>query len=299
MKSTILFITILFFSILNAQTVKVTSRQTLPEKGQFPVLNNAGDKILFTSAGYVGLKLFDMAKKTNTIISDEDGAGYEPQFSPDDKSIYFRKTTFVNNRRFNGIFGFYIIDNTQKELLKPQRFLNRIQPLTSGVMAFAGNALLKATVTKTITPKSYVSADDQLRIVVYDGNNIQYLNPLKMEEPRYIWVSLSPDNQNILFTALGKGTFICNLKGKILAELGNLNAPAWVNNKLVTGMEDKDDGHQIISSRIVVKDYASGKSSVISLPGQIALYPTAATKSNKIAWQTNNNEIEIVEISIQ
>lgn len=295
----LILISILTQGISVAQTVKVLSVKTLPVSGQFPVLNATGDKILFTAAGYAGLSLFDIPANTSIKISDEDGAGYEPQFSPDNQNIYFRKTSYVNNRRLNSIIGFNIADNSQIELLEPQRFLNRIQPLKTGVMAFAGSHLLRATTSRNITADVYVTADDQLRIVFFDGKTIRYINPLKMDEPRYIWVSLSPDKRKILFTALGKGTFICDFSGKILTRLGSLNAPVWVSNNLVAGMEDKDDGHQIIASSIIIKDITTGKSTVISKPGQIAMYPTAAIKSDLIAWQTINNEIVTAQIGIQ
>jgi len=201
--------------ISNAQTVKVLSEKILPVSGQFPTLNSTGDKILFSTAGYAGLSLYDITSNTNIKISEEDGTGYEPQFSPDNQYVFFRKTSYLNNRRLNAIVGFNIADNSLKEMLKPQRFLNKIQPLNSGVLAFAGGHLLKATTKRTTSSDVYVTADDQLRIVIYDGKSIRQINPLKMEEPRYIWVSLSPDKQKILFTALGKGTFVCDFSGKI------------------------------------------------------------------------------------
>ena len=119
-----------------------------------------------------------------------------------------------------------------------------------------------------------------------------------MPESRYIWVSLSPDSKKILFTAAGKGTYICDLKGKILASLGYLNAPVWFNNEYVVGMEDKDDGHQVISSKIVMMSVANNTKTEISTTGKIAMYPTASGKANRIAYHCENGEIENISIKV-
>ena len=78
----------------------------------------------------------------------------------------------------------------------------------------------------------------------------------------------------ILFTATGKGTYICDLKGKILAEFGLLNAPVWYNDNFIAGMYDKDDGHKVISSEIVLISVDGKNKYPISTKGEIAMYPS-------------------------
>lgn len=289
------FLFLVFFS--NAQTVKVVTHETLPQKGFYPVLNSSGDKLLFTVEGYGGLTLFDINTKQITEITKEAGTGYDPQFAPDNGKVYYRKTSFENNRRFNAIMSFDLKSQAQKELLPPQRFLNKVQPLNNGILAFSGKNLLRATTAKPTSTPVYATANDDLKILLYT-NKIQFLNPLNMPESRYIWVSLSPDSKKILFTAAGKGTYICDLKGKILASLGYLNAPVWFNNQYVVGMEDKDDGHQVISSKIVMMSVANNTKTEISTTGKIAMYPTASGKANRIAYHCENGEIEIISVKV-
>lgn len=299
MRTSILLIVVFLFSSFfsKAQTVKVLSRETLPQKGFYPVLNTTGDKLLFTVDGYGGLTLFDFKTKQITEITNDAGAGYDPQFAPDNSKVYYRKTSFVNNRRLNAIVSYDLKTQAQKELLPPQRFLNKVQPLNYGILAFAGKNLLRATTAKTTSTPFYATATDELKILLYT-NKIQYLNPLNMPESRYIWVSLSPDSQKILFTAAGKGTFICDLNGKILATLGYLNSPVWFNNDYVAGMEDKDDGHQVISSKIVLIKVADKTKTEISTNGRIAMYPAASGKANRIAFHYENGEIEMVTVKV-
>jgi hypothetical protein len=297
MKKSILSLAILIQVIFTTNSQTVIKRETLAQKGFNPVLNTAGDKLLFTASGFSGLNLVDLSTNQVTEISKEAGAGYEPQFSTDNAQIFYRKTTFENNRRFNAVLSFDIKTKRNSELLAPQRMLNKIYPLTNGVIAFSGKNILRATATKSTDAPIVVSANDELRIMLYNGK-ISYLNPLNMPEPRYIWVSLSPDSKKILFTAAGKGTYICDLNGKILSSLGSINAPVWFNNDYVVAMEDKDDGHRVISSKIVLISVVKKTKTNISTTDKIAMYPTASGKANRIAYHAENGEIEVVEVEL-
>lgn len=298
-KSTQISSFLLFLSLsIFAQNVKVIARKTLSEKGFNPVLNESGDKLLFTLSSFVGLNLLDLETNEQTLISKDAGAGYEPQFTVDNSQIVYRKTTFENNRRFNALVSFNLKSKQSKLLLAPQRVLNKTYATPDAVIAFAGKNILRSSASKTSVPSIMVSSTEDLKIMLFDGK-ISYLNPLEMTEPRYIWVSLSPDKSRILFTAAGKGTFICDLKGNVVCSLGRLNAPVWYNNQWVVAMEDKDDGHQIISSKIVLFSLKKKEAISISLAQHIALFPTASAKGNKIAYCTDKGSLELVTVSIQ
>lgn len=297
MKTSIQFLAILVFVIFNANAQTVVKRQTLSQRGYNPVLNASGDKLLFSASGFSGLNMVDLATNQVMEISKEAGAGFDPQFSADNARIFYRKTTLENNRRFNAVQSYDLKTKRNSELLAPQRTLNKIYPLNNGVIAFAGKNILRATAAKSTAAPVVVSANEDLKIMLYNGK-ISYLNPLNMPEPRYIWISLSPDSKKILFTAAGKGTFICDLNGKILHSLGSINAPVWFNNDYVVAMEDKDDGHQVISSKIVLISVAKKTKTEISTPDKIAMYPTASGKANRIAYHTENGEIEVVEVKL-
>ena len=298
MKASIQLITaFVFLSVLiHAQTV--VKRETLLQKGFNPVINASGDKILHSESGFVGLRLTDLLTKQSTIVTEVAGAGHEPQFSTDGTLVFFKKTTFENNRRFNAVESYNIRTKLTRNLLPPQRILNKLIPLDNGVIAFSGRKLLRATAQKSNASPVSASANEDLKIMLFDGKNIRYLNPLAMPEPKYIWVSLSPDSKKILFTALGKGTYICDLNGKIISSLGMLNAPVWFDNNFVTGMEDKDDGHQITASKVVLVNIATKAKTEISLKTEIAMYPTAATQANRIAYQTEKGEIHVVDVKL-
>ena len=134
---------------------------------------------------------------------------------------------------------------------------------------------------------------------LYKDQNFQILNPLNEADSRYLWVSLSPNAKMILFTVAGNGTFVCDLNGKIIATLGYLNAPVWYNDNYIVGMQDKDDGHVITSSKVMMMSLNGKVKAQISRADEIAMYPSPTAKSSKIAYNTINGEIQIVEIQIK
>ncbi len=112
-------------------------------------------------------------------------------------------------------------------------------------------------------------------------------------------MSLSPDASKILFTALGKGTFVCDLEGKIISEIGYLNAPIWYNDNFVVGMVDKDDGLRVVSSKITMRSLDGSVVKELSKANEIAMYPTASQQAGKIVYNTDIGELLVTEIEIK
>ena len=142
-----------------------------------------------------------------------------------------------------------------------------------------------------------VSAEN-LKIYVYVDGRRTEIQPLKGENINYIWISLSPDNSRILFTAAGKGTYICDLKGNVVASLGYLNAPVWFNDRFVVGMQDKDNGQNVTSSDVVMLTADGKLKKQISNPNHIAMYPAASSKANRIVYSTLDGKLVVSELSV-
>lgn len=116
----------------------------------------------------------------------------------------------------------------------------------------------------------------------------------------YIWVSVSPDGSRLLFTAAGKGTFVTDLEGNIIKELGYLNAPTWMNNNWVLGMNDQDDGHKITSSDIIAVHLPSeSRKNLTGGSDEIALDPKASISADRIVFQNGVGDVFIMKIRIR
>ncbi|MEK9137612.1 MAG: hypothetical protein AAB393_10860, partial [Bacteroidota bacterium] len=109
----------------------------------------------------------------------------------------------------------------------------------------------------------------------------------------YIWPSISPDGKRIVAYEMEKGTFICDLDGKVLARLGRRNAPTWTRDgRWIVFMRDADDGHNITSSDIWCIS-ADGKTMapLTGTESDIELYPDCSPTENKIVCNTLDGRI--------
>ncbi len=304
MKKTPLFLLFLLISTFSIAQKAAVINHTQINTGSsraayFPVLNNTGDKLLFSSGAYSGLQLYDFTNQSVTTISTAAGAGYEPVFDQKNNRIFYRFSTFENGRKFDGMESFDLATRNTIPMLSPRRELRQVRSYNNGFLVAAEKQILKVTFGRTGNEDLYFVTTEDLKMVVINNGRKQYLNPLNMDESRYIWVSLSPDNSKILFTAAGKGTYICDLQGKILHSLNYLNAPVWYDNNFVVGMNDKDDGHVITSSSIQLVNIRTNERTLVSRSSEMAMHPTAAGQAGKISYHTTDGKIIVADVVIR
>ena len=300
-RKTWLFLLVVLSTALSAQTINVSNRtqMQLTTKAYYPVLSPKGDKLLFTSDGYNGLFLYNLADKKQLEISKDAGAGYEPLFDAQEAKIFYRKTSFENKLKMDAIESFEIAKSNKTLVLQPQRDLKQARNFNNGFVVTANRQLLKMTFGKNKQALPVYVTTQDLKIYLYKEAKFSILNPLNQPESRYLWVSLSPNAKMILFTAAGKGTYVCDLSGKIISSLGYLNAPVWYDDNYVVGMQDKDDGQMITSSKILMFSVNGKVKTEISAANEIAMYPTAAGKASKVAYNTLDGKIMLVDIQIK
>jgi Tol biopolymer transport system component len=296
-----LFLLVFLSGYLSAQTITVSNRYEMSgnSNGFYPTFNINGDKLLFSSDSYNGLSMYDLNTKAVKVINNDPGAGYEPMFDAQDSKVFYRKTTFDNGRRMDAVESFELSSNKKTQMLSPQRDLKQARNFHNGFIVTANRKLLKSTFGQTSKALPVYVTTQDLKIYLYKDAKFQILNPLNEPESRYLWVSLSPSGKMILFTAAGKGTYVCDLSGKIVAALGYLNAPVWYDDNFVVGMQDKDDGHVTTASKIIIMSINGKSKTQVSTTDEIAMYPTSSAKSSKIAYNTIDGKIQIVEIGIK
>lgn len=302
MKHKLIVLLLSFCFVLSAQNIRITSQYEIPLKNvksaHYPTLNKDGDLLLYSAESYKGLYLYYFRSGEEKMISHDQNSGYYPIFSSDNSNVFFRKTTFEQGRRYDALESYNLKTEKQVQMIKPQRDLRAARSYHNGAIVQADNKLYKTTFgrTKAAIPV-YVSAEN-LKIYVYVDGRRTEIQPLKGENINYIWISLSPDNSRILFTAAGKGTYICDLKGNVVASLGYLNAPVWFNDRFVVGMQDKDNGQNVTSSDVVMLTADGKLKKQISNPNHIAMYPAASSKANRIVYSTLDGKLVVSELSV-
>ena len=301
MKKNLLF-GILFFSILSlsSQTITIERTYRLLDEGRtgfYPMFNTAGNFLIFTGDGYAGLNVFDFDNGTIIPVTEELGAGFNPVFT-DDGRVFYRFTVHRDRLRFDGVKSFDLRTHTTREVIEPQRNLRALQSVGNSVMvAVDDSRLLRATARRSnVSNLPYVWSDG-VNLNMHHNGQSQRLNPIGANG--YIWVSLSPNGQMILFTALGSGTHVSDLEGNIIASFGHFSAPVWFGNEFIVGMIDEDDGHVITGSSIIMKSLDGRVSQTISPPNQIAMFPAASGAANRVAYATEDGIIYVVELNIR
>lgn len=278
MKKVFFLVALAFGMMVNAQVLEVASVQQLDlPTGDVKVAGIApdGSYILLTTGSNQGLKQFNLADKSMVTLSEAPGAGYNANISADGQTVVYRETSFDANRmRQQALKSHNFISGKKLQVLNSTR--------SSRKLAINGN-LIAARPTCSIE-------DRQLMLTI--GGTTTQLSPCGTNKS-YIWPSISPNGQKVLFYVCGEGAYVCNLNGSGLQYLGhNLRAPKWYNDNIVIGMNDKDNGEIVISSQIIAVNL-SGASQVLST-GINAMYPYAC--NGKIVCSGLNGETYLISV---
>ena len=145
--------------------------------------------------------------------------------------------------------------------------------------------------TVDVYESTYVT-NENLQLVLYKDGERKVLTP-HGSEVHYIWASLSPDGKKIVFNTK-RGTAVCDLQGRELINLGDLDAPQWFGNDYIVGMFDPHDGHRFLGSSIFIRSIDGRFSKCLSDPQEFGMYPTVSAKTGRIAYNTLQGELRMM-----
>lgn len=303
MRTVVLILILLLSAEAYPQSLKVRSvKNVTPGNGGSYLLTGVvpgSGHLLLAGEGYNGLSLLDLRRGSVTVISSEAGAGYEPSATVDGRKVFYRNDFFNENMKYSSVWCFDIPTGDREVLIEKGRDVNP--------PAVAGNSVLlvsesgsrieqKGIALKSGNDLSFLVIEEMMPVLYREGKK-KILMP--NGEGFYIWASLSPDGTKILYNYQGRGSFICDTEGKILHDLGRVNAPKWFNDRLVIGMDDKDDGHMITSSELVFYSLGDKTSKPLTATNDRSeMFPFAAG-NRKIAFCTDKGEIYIMKVRVR
>jgi Tol biopolymer transport system component len=301
MKKLLLLIALLGQTVC-AQQINVKSVELLKstEAGgyHFAVYSPQGTYLLTSSANYTGLKQITLATGEVKTITQEPGAGYDVKISADESTILFKKTEYINNLRYTSLHQYSFTDKkTTKVESATREKLTPVFAQNEPMYAKGNKNLVKNAKAVVTTP--IVTIED-MKMVVYSGSTSKVLAP-NGTNANYFWANISPDGKHIVYhTTATHSTFVCNIDGTNPVSLGKLEAPVWLNNQLIVGMDSKDDGETVLSSSIVAVT-ADGKTrQILSTPSiKIAMYPAVSPNGKHIAFENEKGQIYLMNINVK
>lgn len=303
MKQLLLFITLLAPLSAMAQVfnVKSVEKVALPSEGKVvAAISPDGSKLLLTDDAQRGLESYDLATGQAKTLTTAAGAGYDAAYTADGKTIVYRETSFTP-LRMTALKSVNAETGESTELVPATRDLQgvRVKGATASIMNAGKHkaVALKAKQTKleAVDAEVPVLGISNRQLIISDGSGSRILSP-NGQQYSYIWPSISPDGQKILYYVGGIGAFVCDLNGENVKSLGVIRAPKWYDDNTVVGMLDKDDGLVIKSSSIIAKTL-DGDSQTLTDASVIAQYPMPSSKGGKIAFSTPDGKAYIINVS--
>ncbi len=299
-----IFLLIILSSILIAQNVEIKRIQTIAIEGEiefsYPKFIDE-NKLLLTTPNFKGLWIYDLTNKKLVQLNDHFGSGYEPIAFDGGKRVAFRMDEFVDRKKVSSIIVQNVENKNESYLISRQRNLGTPKLLPDGTLFFYQNEN-PYTVSKIFNVEAdFIPTEavevfiDNTNLVIVAGGESKIINPLG-ENINYIWPAVSPQQDKILFTAAGKGTYICDLEGKLISEIGYANYPSWSDDgKWIAFMKDKDDGHQIVKSDIYIWNVETGKEiQITNSADKIEMYPAWSKDNKRLIYSTLGGKIEII-----
>ncbi len=260
-----------------------------------PVISADGSFVV-AQAGAKGIVKIT-ADGTCTTVAKAPGA-YNLRLTADGQNVVFAAPEYRSNHlRYVSLKSANLATKSVRTLVKASRRLN------SGV-GIEGNSVTavengKARVQSLDGTKAVRSA---VASINYGHLDITVNGKTRSIDPQgrgsYIWPSISPDGQKVVYWLVGRGCFVCNLDGTGVQRVGELRAAVWAGNDRLVGMDEVEGtAQQVTASSLRLYDLASGVSQTITNDTVKAQFPSASADGSRIAFTTPEGELYIVTLT--
>ena len=276
-----------------AQEVEVASLSRLLEGVEgpafFPVLDQQGKRLLFLGENGA-LKLHDFVDGVTATVTQDYVAGHDACFGGDGKVYFVTQEVGEDHLVYRTGHAYDMAQGKVANLTGPEHGPMRAVPATRGGALRAPGHDYKSG--GDIGSAAWAEGST-LHVIV--GGDERVFSPVN-SWAGYLWASLSPDGKRVAFFAAGKGIVIIDLRGQMLAMLGNYEMPCWYNNDYLVAQNAKDDGHQFTSSQIMLLKADGTFTAELTKPSSMAMQPTCG--GGKIVYSTIDGLLYEMKINI-
>jgi len=302
MKKTIFLLSLLTTITMQGQIMNVTGIERLNVEGNKDMIQIAvgispqGDYLLLSSDSKRGLTKWDIATGIATTLSTDEGAGNHVCISDDGQQVAYSEVTYKNKRRHQAVKTVNLTSGKKQTLVKPTRGLQGFalshgtaatvkdgKVTLHGLKRGADNGLTRPVLSRH-HHKLYITHNDITSLLAPNG-----------EDERYVWASLSPSGERVLYYVSGRGAYVCDVDGSHVIAMGDLTAPQWWDDNTIVGMDEVDNDLNIIASSIVARTL-DGRQQRLTGTDVIATYPLPSPASGKIAFSTPGGHIYLINV---
>ena len=304
-KFLILITLILFTGTSPAQiTFKVVDKKTINLDDQYliaPQWSPDGNFIAAAGNNYGSIWIYNIKMNKWKKLIEQNGAGWDFDWSPDSKKIAFRANIFNNRRKQTIIKYVDIATGKVRKVVAYNRNFSTPKWITDEWLAFLHNDEFKTVSIANNNMTSSALNVPQKNICllsnagVYIKKSNQAVKPLDSVKGQIFNVSFSPDGKTILFKRPGRKIFTLKentTKAKLIAE-GEM--PCWSpSGKFIVFSKTKEDGYKYLSSDIFICDSEGGNERQITRSkDELEMRPDWSPDGKKIACDSNGKIILI------
>ena len=286
---------------IQAQIMNVTGieRLNVPTEEnkitQAVAISPQGDYLLLSTDTKQGLVKWDMADGKATTLTNEAGTGSDIRISADGQQVVYGEVSYKNNLRQQAVKSIDLTNGKKQTLVKPTRDLQGFALDGKTAVTMTGGKMKKhalkggdAISTRPVLTKHHLK-------LYITRNGVTTLFAPNGADERYIWASLSPDGNRVLYHVSSRGTFVSNIDGSNVIAMGDITALKWWDDNTIVGMDEQDDEYSIISSRIVARTL-DGEQQMLTGDDIIATYPLPSKQAGKIAFSTPDGNIYLINV---
>lgn len=254
-------------------------------KCYFPQIDRSASKVLVSPTDASWLGLVDLTTGEVTTVSDSGLPGFDARFGHDGKVYYVATERHEGNLLYRTGMCYDPKSGRTHQVLAPQHGQVVVVPTTKST-AIAGEHE-----SYHLNKGTSVFARGNKLILTQKGKATA-LQPVK-DCVGYLWASLSPKGDKIVFRASGKGLYVIDLQGNILATMGYYMMPSWLDNDHIVAMNGSNGiVHEHKGSVLVVLNADGSGVQEITDKDTEAIQPMVS--GDKIVYTTKGGTVHIM-----
>ncbi len=255
-----------------------------------PVLSADGSKLLYTSEDYYGLQLMDMASGESETVSDKLGAGDSPFFSDGNSQVCYKSIDFKDRLQYREVKAYDMASKASSVVVAPTRETIAVAKSANG------STVMASGVAKTAAADIYAYVSDDVIVVSKNGKSIE-VDPID-DAQCYLWVSVSPSGDRLLFVEPYGGVYTSDLNGDNLVSYGQGVFPTWYGDNYIIMAKTKDDGHILLESRLYIVNAKTKAMVALTAADAKANEATGSIEAGVVVYATDLGELFTIDVKV-